>query len=81
MLRVVEDVHQPGSADGQEPDQRDRPEHDADAARAETLDGKKRREDDQRDRHDIGRRNAGVTTSMPSTADKTEIAGVMTASP
>ena len=58
----------------------DRPEERGDARRAAALGGEQQDEDDDRRRQDVGRRSAS-TCFRPSSAERTEIAGVMMASP
>ena len=59
----------------------DRPEQPADGAGAEALDREQHGEDHERDRDDDRARGSASTTSRPSTADSTEIAGVIIPSP
>ena len=70
----------PSSGQYREPDDRDRPEQRADHLRAFLLKQKQSNQDDDRNGNDE-RLNAGVATSRPSTADSTEIAGVIMPSP
>ena len=57
------------------------PNNGGDLAGAARLHREQHDEDDDGDRHHEWHPNAGVTTFRPSTADSTEIAGVMMASP
>jgi cell division protein FtsN len=68
-------------ANGRKPHQRDRPEKLADARRAMLLHHEQPEQHHQRQRTTTARLKVGDTTSRPSTADSTEMAGVMTPSP
>ncbi len=70
----------PSSADDQEPHRHDRPERPADPRGAARLHREQRDQDHHRDRQDVGVK-AGVAMSSPSSADSTEIAGVIAPSP
>ena len=72
--------HSPADREHDEPDQAYRPEERRDARRAARLHREQRDQDHHGQRHDIGS-NAGVTIFKPSTADSTDSAGVMIASP
>ena len=61
-------------------DEDDRAEHRSDPRRPARLHEEKADQDDDRDRDDE-RLEAELTTVSPSTADRTEIAGVIIASP
>ena len=62
-------------------DQHDRAEHRADPRGAARLDQEQADQDDDRDRHDERLAGRASTMVSPSTADRTEIAGVIIASP
>ena len=69
-----------GRREHAEPDDHDRAEEPADRAGAEALGREQHGEHDERDRdHEL--LEALSTTSRPSTADSTEIAGVIIPSP
>jgi hypothetical protein len=79
-LGMGDDLAQPEHAERREPHDHDRAEHLGDPGRAAPLDG----EQATRITTAIGitqSENAGVATSKPSTADSTEIAGVIRPSP
>ena len=78
--RRVEDVRDAEDREDDEPDEHDRPEDGADPAGPLLWNEEEPDEDDDGDRHDV-RLEAGVATSSPSTAESTEIAGVMIPSP
>ena len=69
-----------GDRDGDEPDQRDRAEEGRDLRGAARLHREQRDQDHDRQRHDVGSK-AGVAIFRPSTAESTDSAGVMMASP
>ena len=71
----------PHAADRHEPGDHHRPEEPSDGGRALPLDGEQRDDDHRGDRHDPRRPAPGSTTLRPSTADSTEIAGVIMLSP
>ena len=79
--RPVDDVHDAEHRDRDEIEEHDRPEHQADPGRAARLDREQADEDADRDRHDERLRAPALTVVRPSTADSTEIAGVIIESP
>ncbi len=70
----------PHRCDGGEPDQHDRAEEVTDPGRALRLDRKQREQDRHRGGNDIGLQRRGRHV-RPSSADSTEIAGVIAPSP
>ena len=64
----------------QKPEQHHRPEESADRGRSLRLDRKQRQQDRDRGGNDIGLQR-GVAMFNPSSADSTEIAGVIAPSP
>ena len=79
--RVRHDPPGPERRDGHEPDERDGPEDVPDARRAALLHEEQREQNGHRERHDRSASASSYATSSPSTAESTEIAGVMTPSP
>ena len=79
----VRGLRQLGEAEDREdaePEQHHRPEPAADAGRAAALDQEQRHQHADRERQHVGP-SAGVAVSSPSTAESTEIAGVISPSP
>ena len=81
MPGCCDDLAQAGDREDREPHPHDRPEE---PARRRPVPkrwiGEQHREDDERDRDDE-RSSDGAATSRPSTAESTEIAGVIIPSP
>ena len=67
--------------DDGEPDAHHRPEKGGDTRRAARLHRKQGEQDDDRQRHHIGIERRGDELVIPSIAESTETAGVITASP
>ena len=78
---MLEQPAEPGDRQHAEPHAHDRPEVAADAPGAEALHGEQPGQHDERERDDEVLRGPSSTTSSPSTADSTEIAGVIMPSP
>ena len=78
--RRAGDVDDAEHRDGEEIDEHDRAEQGADPRRAARLDREQADQDGDRDRHDKGAKPAS-TVVRPSTADSTEMAGVIIESP
>ena len=78
--RFVQEVHQPADGHDEEPEGGDRAEERSDARRAEPLDGKEADQDGETDRQHV-RLQSRRYQLEPSTAERTEMAGVMIASP
>ena len=71
----------PSTAMRHEIDQHDRAEQQPDLGRAARLDREQADQDADRDRDDVRLRSPAWTVVRPSTADSTEIAGVIMLSP
>jgi hypothetical protein len=78
---ILNHVPQAESAEGGEPEHHHRAEQRADRRRAMPLKKEQQDQDGNRGRQNVGIEQSGVTTSSPSTAESTDIAGVITASP
>ena len=76
-LWPVDDVHHAEHRDRHEIEEHDRPEQCSDARRAVRLDGEQPDENADRDGNDARLRSPALTVVRPSTADRTEIAGVI----
>ena len=77
---MLDDVHPAQHGQRDEIDQHDGAEHQPDLGGAARLDREQADQDSDRGRDDIGRKPA-CTVVRPSTADRTEIAGVIMLSP
>ena len=79
--RVVDEMDEPADRHGDEPHRGDRAEPGRDRRGAAALHGEQPDQDREAEREDVGLEGRASTSFRPSTADSTEIAGVMIASP
>ena len=80
-VKIVGDMHQSAERQHGEPDAHDGTEKFRDPVRAARLHPKQDRQNDDATTGMTATSNCGAMSFRPSTADSTEIAGVMTASP
>ena len=78
---VLGDMRKPADGKGDEPDERDRSEEGGDPRRAVRLHREQSEQNQKGKRDDVSLQGRAWRSESPSTADSTEIAGVIRASP